>query len=62
MLKKDNEVKWSPKAIYSFDQITKSLGEAPVLASKDYSNEFLIFSFAYDNTIVAVLLQRNEEK
>jgi hypothetical protein len=62
MLKKDNEVKWSPEARYSFDQIKKYLGEAPVLASPDYSKEFLIFSFASDNTIVFVLLQRNEEK
>jgi hypothetical protein len=62
MLKKDSEVKWSSEARYSFDQIKKSLGEAPVLISPDYSKEFLIFSFSSDNTIVAVLLQRNEEK
>ena len=43
-----------------FDQIKKSLGEAPVLIIPDYSKEFLIFSFALDNTIVAVLLKRNE--
>ena len=62
MLKPDREVKWSPKAKYSFDQIKKSLGEAPMLASPDYSKEFFIFSFASSNTIVDFLLQRNEEK
>jgi hypothetical protein len=62
MIKKDNQVKWSPEARYSFDEIKKYLGEAPMLASLDYSKEFLIFFFASDNTIETILLQRNEEK
>jgi hypothetical protein len=59
MLKKDNDVKWSLEDRYLFDQIKKDLGEAPMLISAYYS-EFLIFSFSYDNTDVAVILQRNE--
>jgi len=35
--------------------------EAPVLVSPDYSKEFLIFSFASENTIAGVLLQKNKE-
>jgi hypothetical protein len=62
IFKNDNEVKWSPEVRYSFDQINKALGEALMLASPDYSKEFLIFSFACDNIIIVVLLQRNEEK
>jgi len=61
MLKKDNDFKWSSKAKFSFEQINKSLGEAPVLVSPNYSKDFLIFSFAYENTIDAVLLQNNDE-
>jgi hypothetical protein len=61
MLKKDNDVKWSSEARFSFEQIKKSLGEAPVLVSPNYSKDFLIFSFASENTIVAVLLQKNDE-
>jgi hypothetical protein len=60
MLKRDNEVKLSLEARYSFDQINKALGKAPMLIIPDYSKEILIFSFSYDNTIVVVLLQRNE--
>jgi len=37
MLKKNNEVKWSSEARYSFDQIKKSLGEASVMISPYYS-------------------------
>jgi hypothetical protein len=60
MLKRDNEVKWSPEDRYSFDKIKNVLGEALVLENLDYSKEFLIFFFASDNTIVVFLLQRNE--
>ena len=35
--------------------------EAPTLISPDYTKEFCIFSFVSYNTIVAVLLQKNDE-
>jgi hypothetical protein len=61
MLKKNNEFKWTAEAKASFAHIKKIIGEAPVLASPDYLKEFLIFSFAFEHTIAAVLLQKNEE-
>jgi hypothetical protein len=61
MLKKDNEVKWTAEAKTSFERVKKSIGEAPVLVSPDYTKEFLIFSFASEHTVAAVLLQKNEE-
>jgi hypothetical protein len=61
MLKKDAEIKWTPEAKSSFDRIKQALIEAHVLISPDYSKEFLIFSFASEDTIVVVLLQRNDE-
>ena len=45
----------------SFTHIKKFISEAPVLASPDYLKDFLIFSFASEHTIAAVLLQKNEE-
>jgi hypothetical protein len=45
----------------SFACINKVISEAPVLASPDYLKDFLIFSFAFEHTLVAVLLQKNEE-
>jgi hypothetical protein len=56
MLRKGNEIKWTPESRNSFDQIKKALTEAPVLISPNYSKEFLIFSFASFNTVVVVLL------
>ena len=46
MLKKNSEVKWTNEAKASFQRIKKLISEAPVLASPDYTKEFLIFSFA----------------
>ena len=45
----------------SFSHIKKIIGEPPVLASPDYLKEFFIFSFAFEHTILGVLLQKNEE-
>jgi hypothetical protein len=61
MLKKDSEVKWKSEAKASFQCINKLIRETPVLASPDYTKEFLIFSFASEHTIAAVLLQKNKE-
>jgi len=61
MLKNDSEVKWTTKAKVSFEHIKKVIGEAPVLASPDYTKEFLIFSFSSEHTITTVLLQKNDE-
>jgi hypothetical protein len=61
MLKKGNEVKWTFEAREYFDQIKEALIEAPLLIIPDYSKDFLIFSFASFDTLVVVLLQKNEE-
>jgi len=61
MLKKDVEIKWTQEAKSSFEKIKQALIEAHVLIIPDYSKDFLIFSFASEETIVVVLLQKNEE-
>jgi hypothetical protein len=61
MLKKDSKVKWTIEAKASFEHVKKSIGEALVLVSLDYTKEFLIFSFTSEHTIAAMLLQKNEE-
>jgi hypothetical protein len=61
MLKKDNEVKWTAEAKASFERVKKAIGEAPVLASPENTNEFLIFSFGSEHIVAAILLQKNEE-
>ena len=61
MLRKDSDIKWTPEAKQSFEDIRKVISEAPVLVSPNFSKYFLIFSFASEHTIARVLLQKNQE-
>ena len=61
MLKKDKEVKWTIESINSFELIKKAIIEPPQLVSLEYSKPFLIFSFASQDTMVVVLLQKDTE-
>jgi hypothetical protein len=61
MMKKESEMKWTVEAKASFERVKKAIREAPMLASLDYTKEFLVFSFASEHTITVVLLQKNKE-
>ena len=61
MLKKDREVKWSNQAKQSFESINQALIEALVLIAPDYTKDFANFSFASEDTIAVVLLQKNSD-
>jgi hypothetical protein len=59
MLRKGNGVKWTPESRNYFEKIIQALVESPILISLDYSKEFLIFSFASNDTLIVVLIQKN---
>ena len=61
MLKKDNEIKWTVEARKYFKCIKKSITEAPILVSPNFSKDFIVFSCAYEHTIAGVLLQKNQQ-
>jgi hypothetical protein len=61
MLRKANKIKWNVESRNSFDQIKKAFTEALVLINPNYSEDFLIFSFASFDTVAIVLLQKNVE-
>ena len=44
-----------------FERIKQALTKAPVLVSADFSKDFITFSFAFEDSIVAALLQKNAE-
>ena len=54
LLKKDAKFEWT-------DEGKNSISMSPILTSPDYSKEFQILSFASEDTIVGVLLQKNKE-
>lgn len=61
MLKKDSILKWIVEAKKSFESIKQALKKTLVLISPDFKKYFIIFSFASEHTIAAVLLQKNDQ-
>eukprot|EP00253_Pinus_taeda_P005013 PITA_05013 len=61
MLKKDAKVGWSLETKQAFESIKAALTQTPVLTSPQFDKNFMIFSFASDHTIAAVLLQKYDE-
>lgn len=61
MLKKDSPIKWIVEAKKSFEEIKLALTQTPVLTSPKFDRDFIIFSFASKHTIVAILLQKDDQ-
>eukprot|EP00253_Pinus_taeda_P036277 PITA_36277 len=61
MLKKDTKVRWSLKAKQAFESIKVALTQTHVLTSPQFDRDFIIFSFASEHTIAAVLLQKDDQ-
>jgi hypothetical protein len=61
LLKKDVKFEWNDQRKKSFKEIKTSIYEAPILICSDYSKDFKIFSFSPEETIVGVLLQKNDQ-
>jgi hypothetical protein len=61
ILKKGNEIKWTPKERKCFEDIGVALTKAPILASPNFEKDFILLSFASEHTIVGVLLQKDEK-
>ena len=62
LLKKDTKFIWDETCKNAFMKLKKAISTAPVLACLDYSKEFLVYSYASEDTIAGVLLQKNDEK
>ena len=60
LLKKDVKFEWDEQGKKAFKEIKDAISKAPVLVSPDYSKDFKIFSFVFEDTIVGVLLQTND--
>eukprot|EP00253_Pinus_taeda_P006472 PITA_06472 len=60
MLKKESQVKWTEEAVKSFNLVKLALSSAPILISPDYTQDFILFSFASEHTLAAVLMQKRE--
>eukprot|EP00253_Pinus_taeda_P007298 PITA_07298 len=61
MLKNDSKIKWTVEAKQAFEEIKIALTRTPVLTSPKFDRGFIIFSFASEHTIVAILLQKDDQ-
>ena len=61
LIKKDVLYIWGPQKIQSFDSIRKSIIEEPSLMSPNFSQDFTLYTFAFDRSYVVVLTQKNVE-
>jgi hypothetical protein len=61
MLTKENEIRWTPEARKSFEEIKVALTKAPILANPNFEKDIILFFFSLEHTIVGVLLQKDEK-
>ena len=61
LLKKNAKFVWTNEGREAFGSIKNAITRSPVLVSLDYTKDFMIFSFASEDTIAGVLLQKNFE-
>ena len=61
MLNKDLSIKWTIEAKQSFEEIKMASTRTPILINPQFDRNFIIFSFASEHTIVAVLLQKDDQ-
>ena len=55
MIKSDSNFKWTNERKESFDKIKESIAEAPTLQVPNFNNEFILYTFSFDQLIVVVL-------
>jgi hypothetical protein len=61
LLKKDVKFEWIEEGRRAFKSIKDAIGKSLVLINPYYSKDFQIFSFASEDTIARVLLQKNDD-
>ena len=55
MIKKDSNFKWTKEIREAFDKIKEAIAEAPTLSSLNFDNDLILYTFAFDHSIVVVL-------
>jgi hypothetical protein len=61
LIKKDVLYHWGPQESQSFDSIRKAIVESPSLMSPDFSQDFMLYTFASNQSYVVMLAQKNYE-
>lgn len=62
MIKKNSNFKWGQDEHEAFNLIKQAIINAPSLATPNFSDPFILYTFASDRSYVAILTQANQEK
>lgn len=61
MMKPQESFKWNKEGKKTFEDIKKSIAKAPTLVSPDFNKDFIMYCYASEHTLSAVLVQENDE-
>jgi hypothetical protein len=61
MICKDAKFKWDEERKIDFNNIKTTISQAPILQSPDFRKYFFLYTFAFDQSLVAVLIQKDDE-
>ena len=59
MIKKNANFKWNPPEKEVFNKIKQAIAEASSLQSPDFNKDFILYTFASDSSLKAVLTQKD---
>jgi hypothetical protein len=61
LIKKGTQYHWGPTENQAFNDIKKAIIDAPSLMSPDFSQDFTLYTFAFNRSYAPVLTQKNSE-
>ena len=61
-MKKDIRFKWDPPTRQAFESIKQAIAFSPLLVSPDPSKDFIMYTNSSEETISAILLQKDHEE
>ena len=61
MMKGDMTFKWSDIGKRDFEDIKGVIAKAPILIHPNYTKEFIIYCYASEHTMPAIVMQENKE-
>ena len=60
MVKQSVQFKWTDIEKVAFKYIKTTIDQTPSLRSPDFEKDFILYTFASDNSLAAVLMQKGE--
>lgn len=62
MMKGKTTFHWNLEGKAAFNDIKDAIAHAPVLVCPNYTKEFIMYSYASEHTMSAILMQKNSEE